>query len=546
MKNKLHESLRKIIQQEIAAALQEASTQTYSLEITAKNGKKTISKVPAESPVELNRIVTALKKSKNVSVVKVLKVEGFGKERPIGSVEVMEPGNTYVFAGGYITDDKQDEVTMKYEGLVGKKMKFTITKSTKYPQNVGHEILLTTKQVTFAINKLPYVKGLEEGRITEDSSQFKVGEIYRDKSGVEYQVSPMPDKFKGKWGADTLNVWVTNLDTDEKHFMPVTMLKDLKQVYVTPTAGRKMLGRFESVNEGPEEYRIGTIFTVLKSPDSKFMRGWKAFSSVMYEPKIQPKKGDKFEIIKPEFDDEHISFRNLNRPEEILKAYGLVGGDDIKNAVVSFPSKWFKELESKGYFKVDKIGTGNNVFDYKSTIGEGSLDKNITDKIIAIFHKKYGKYPKIKEIIEAWLSDGDNWKKAYYTSGENYKNEVLKPIEDKIRQWGKTSIFKNRPAFNSHNDINEGPEEMGAYRRLVVTSPLMDKIKAEYTKFMARPEVKTMYPVRFKMIDSPKPDTFVVDVEGDKATVVAIKLSDLAKKLDKSVAIMVRKERKLK
>jgi hypothetical protein len=94
--------------------------------------------------------------------------------------------------------------------------------------------------------------------------------------------------------------------------------------------------------------------------------------------------------------------------------------------------------------------------------------------------------------------------------------------------------------------VNEGPEEMGAYRRLVITSPLMDKIKAEYTKFMARPEVKSMYPVRFKMIDSPKPDTFVVDVEGDKATVVAIKLSDLAKKLDKSVAIMVRKERKLK
>jgi hypothetical protein len=97
-----------------------------------------------------------------------------------------------------------------------------------------------------------------------------------------------------------------------------------------------------------------------------------------------------------------------------------------------------------------------------------------------------------------------------------------------------------------YTGVNEGPEEMGAYRRLVITSPLMDKIKAEYTKFMARPEVKTMYPVRFKMIDSPKPDTFVVDVEGDKATVVAIKLSDLAKKLDKSVAIMVRKERKLK
>jgi hypothetical protein len=91
---------------------------------------------------------------------------------------------------------------------------------------------------------------------------------------------------------------------------------------------------------------------------------------------------------------------------------------------------------------------------------EGSLDKNIASKLITVFQKKYGKYPKIKEIIEAWLSDGDNWKKAYYTSGENYKNEVLKPIEDKIRQWGKTSIFKNRPAFNSYNDISEGSEQI--------------------------------------------------------------------------------------
>jgi hypothetical protein len=47
------------------------------------------------------------------------------------------------------------------------------------------------------------------------------------------------------------------------------------------------------------------------------------------------------------------------------------------------------------------------------------------------------------------------------------------------------------------------------------------------------------------MIDSPKPDTFVVDVEGDKASVISIKLSDLAKKLDKGVKILIRKERKL-
>lgn len=98
--------------------------------------------------------------------------------------------------------------------------------------------------------------------------------------------------------------------------------------------------------------------------------------------------------------------------------------------------------------KLNKLDKGYSKI--KGKVTEGPLDKNITNKIIAIFHKKYGKYPKIKEIIEAWLSDGDNWKKAYYLSGEEYEKEVLLPINDKVRQWGKSSIFKNRPAFNSN------------------------------------------------------------------------------------------------
>jgi len=409
---------------------------------------------------------------KKSDLIKIIKEEiqsilsEAAKEHPIGSVEVMKPGKTYVFAGGYITDDKQDEVTMKYEGLVGKKMKFTITKSTKYPQNVGHEILLTTKQVTFAINKLPYVKGLEEGKINE-SKVYKIETINKNgKSTIHH----LP--------AESI------LDVNRT----VELLKKSKNI-----ADVKILGIKESLEEADSN-----TYTYAHDP-----------------------KSNKYNVIKVSDGAAVTSFSTEAQAKSHVEKINKL---------------------SKGYAKIK----GNVYEDEDVSISESQLDKNITDKIIAIFHKKYGKYPKIKEIIEAWLSDGDNWKKAYYTSGENYKNEVLKPIEDKIRQWGKTSIFKNRPAFNSHNDINEGPEEMGAYRRLVVTSPLMDKIKAEYTKFMARPEVKSMYPVRFKMIDSPKADTFVVDVEGDKATVVAIKLSDLAKKLDKSVAIMVRKERKLK
>lgn len=175
----------------------------------------------------------------------------------------------------------------------------------------------------------------------ENTADFKVGEIYRD-GDVEYQITTMPDKFKGKYGAGTMNIWVTNLDTEEQHFMPVSMLKTLKQVYVTPPEGR------------------------------------------------------------------------------------------------------LKHLKA-----------------------------------------------------------------------------------------------------STSREMHEGPEEMGAYRRLVITSPAFEKMKTEFTKFMGRPEVKSMYPVRFKMIDSPKPNTVVVDVEGDKASVISIKLTDLAKKLDNKVKVLIRKERKL-
>ena len=236
---------------------------------------------------------------------------------------------------------------------IGKKLKFSLDSYSEAGMNM---LLRLVKQTV----KLPEYKSLLkfnaedfEGEdieldiknvqgLNENTNDFKVGEIYRD-GDVEYQITTMPDKFKGKYGAGTMNIWVTNLDTEEQHFMPVSMLKTLKQVYVTPPEGR------------------------------------------------------------------------------------------------------LKHLKA-----------------------------------------------------------------------------------------------------STSREMHEGPEEMGAYRRLVITSPAFEKMKTEFTKFMGRPEVKSMYPVRFKMVDSPKPNTVVVDVEGDKATVVAIKLSDLAKKLDKSVAITVRKERKLK
>lgn len=96
------------------------------------------------------------------------------------------------------------------------------------------------------------------------------------------------------------------------------------------------------------------------------------------------------------------------------------------------------------------------------------------------------------------------------------------------------------------NFLKEGPEDFGAYRRIVITSDKSKQIEAEIKKFMERPETKEKFPVKYSVKSGVKPETFVVDVEGKGATVIAIKASDIAKKLDKSAQIKVRTERKLK
>lgn len=86
--------------------------------------------------------------------------------------------------------------------------------------------------------------------------------------------------------------------------------------------------------------------------------------------------------------------------------------------------------------------------------------------------------------------------------------------------------------------------DTGAYRRLVITSPKVKQIQDGAEKFME--QYSYLYPdLTFNVIESPKPNTIVIDLIGNKATVVGIKFEDLAKKLDKTATVVVRKEKKL-
>jgi len=103
------------------------------------------------------------------------------------------------------------------------------------------------------------------------------------------------------------------------------------------------------LNEEESNFKIGDKFKVTKSPDSKIMQYLKSAFSAFYDIKIQPQLGDIFEVLPnefKEFEGKEYTLKNINRPEEFIKALGPVA----EEAIVSMPKKWVDALYTKGYF----------------------------------------------------------------------------------------------------------------------------------------------------------------------------------------------------
>ena len=81
-----------------------------------------------------------------------------------------------------------------------------------------------------------------------------------------------------------------------------------------------------------------------------------------------------------------------------------------------------------------------------------------------------------------------------------------------------------------------------AFRRIVITSQKAKEITKELELFTKRPEMKRDYPVKLTIKPGVKPDTVVVDIAGPGATVMGTKLSDVAKKLDKTAIVRTKTE----
>jgi hypothetical protein len=108
--------------------------------------------------------------------------------------------------------------------------------------------------------------------------------------------------------------------------------------------------KVENINDNDDSLKIGDKFKVIKSPDNKIMQYLKSAISAFYNRKIQPQTGDIFEVLPneyEEFDGKQYTLKNINRPEEFIKALG----PQSTEAIVSMPKKWVDILYSKKYFE---------------------------------------------------------------------------------------------------------------------------------------------------------------------------------------------------
>ena len=305
-------------------------------------------------------------------------------------------------------------------------------------------------------------------------------------------------------------------------------------------------------------------------------------AAVLREDSSQFKVGEFVKYTNPASDKKFkkdISFwtntpKNKNKPFEVYIKDGAIGeivkvNGDI--ATVKFSPKWFVANSVNtnipyeiftGYLEPVKM-TSSSVsspytgkLDYSESVNEVLQEAFLPKKNVmyAFTEKEDGKlvttYVKYVGEHHGSTPARPEWGVTKTYQFRMYDKKTGKPSKDMTGIFVKPSKFtperfKEVPVKKS--SVNEGPEELGAYRRLVITSPKSKEMKAEFTKFMSRPEIKSQYPgIAMKIIDSPKPETIVVDVNGDKATVIGIKLGDIVKRVDSKAKVIVRKERKLK
>ena len=209
-------------------------------------------------------------------------------------------------------------------------------------------------------NKITTQSRLNENKLSY--RDLKPGNVYR--YDIEIQQGPMKgekfttdEEFIGNDGYNLI-FKITKIYTPETAKYLGKKIGDTSRTgegaisrdYSEIKLENKLTPASQKVNEDSiSNFEIGDKFKVTKSPDSKIMQYLKSAVSAFYDRKIQPQVGDVFEVLPnefKEFEGKEYTLKNINRPEEFIKALGPIADE----AIVSMPKKWVDALYSKGYF----------------------------------------------------------------------------------------------------------------------------------------------------------------------------------------------------
>lgn len=272
-----------------------------------------------------------------------------------------------------------------------------------------------------------------------------------------------------------------------------------------------------------KELKLPVVETVLTEAEAPLYKDWKEFVNPDYI-EVYLNDGRKLQISK-----RHIS-GGTRIYQAIVQAFNDDRTDITNKVVGAMSSMMGGTLKSEGYGEIPLMQT------FK--VSDDALNKSA-----ALLKKE-------KEFANVVSSNELSQKlKSTFDKMHNGLVKFSNPEVENVIKWAVSRMQDTRyhneieRLFTAMESINEAVDT-GAYRRLVITSPKHKEIKAGAEKFME--QYAYLYPdLTFNVIESPKPNTIVIDLIGNKATVVGIKFEDLAKKLDKTSQVVVRKEKKL-
>jgi len=242
-----------------------------------------------------------------------------------------------------------------------------------------------------------------------------------------------------------------------------------------------------------------------------------------------------FEFTPSRWIDDHISMVQYDNSGEEIASYDI-------------PEDFFDTISTTDYlnaaFKALKKHKIRPIKEHHIKLSQfKSLIREEIQSVLREF-----KDPKLIKGVDITIEmddEDDNFKAGDYTiSGLTRGGVILSGMGE--RNLHITFDALKDAGYTINENVNEA-DNLGAFRRLVITTNKLDMIKSEIEDYIKRPNIKSDYAdAKLSIKPGVKPNVLVVDIEAVSGTALANKISDVVKKFDKTANIKVRKELKLK